>query len=456
MPSALEHLLGLRDADDRYDTPPAELLPLQIEAANERLETQLGQIPLLKNRAESGGIAKIGQPADLVPLLLAHNTYKTYAERWLTEGQWDRMAKWLATVSTYDLETNGSNGSNGSTFADVDGLDEWLARLEDQGRYVACSSGTTGKPAMLGGTEGDIEFSARSQISSFSWATGIPPGRDRKFFGLGPRTTVARNERIRQALIDAFGSETAEPYQLPVPPITAGSVMAMIFLRRRIAEGEAQPSEVAEFERLSTERQASMDAAQADAIDALIKARDQKLLVTGMFASLYPLAVGVREQGYSGEDFQPDNALLTGGGLKGAQLPPDYREFIFDTFGVSEERAFHLYSMQELSTVFPRCRSGRYHVAPWVIALPLDEPGERLLDAGDGEVEARAAFLDLALEGRWGGVISGDRVHIDFRPCECGHQGPHIGPDIVRYSDLEGGDKITCAGTIDAYVRGSA
>ena len=28
--------------------------------------------------------------------------------------------------------------------------------------------------------------------------------------------------------------------------------------------------------------------------------------------------------------------------------------------------------------------------------------------------------------------------------------------EIVRYADLEGGDKITCAGTIDAYVRGAA
>jgi hypothetical protein len=451
MPSALDHLLSLRDAEDRYDTPPAELLPLQLEAANERLETQLGQIPLLKNRVESGGVTTVEQPADLVPVLFAHNTYKTYAERWLTEGQWDRMAKWLATVSTYD-----AGGSTSGGFGDVDGLDEWLARLEEQGRFVACSSGTTGKPAMLGSTEADIDFSARAQVSSFSWATGVAPGRDRKFFGLGPRMTIARNERIRQALVDAFGSETEEPYQLPVPPITAGSVMAMIMLRRRIAEGEAQPSEVAEFERLSNQRQESMDAATGDAIDALVKARDQKLLLAGMFASLYPLAVGVREQGYGGEDFQPDNLLLTGGGLKGAQLPPDYREFVFDTFGLSDERVFHLYSMQELSTVFPRCRAGRYHVAPWVIALPLDAPGEHLLDASDGEVEARAAFLDLALEGRWGGVISGDRIHIDFRRCGCGHQGPHIGPDIVRYSDLEGGDKITCAGTIDAYIRGSA
>ena len=448
MASALEHLVGLRDAEDRFDVAPEELLPRQLEAVNERLETRVAQIPLLKNRAEAAGIKEITTPADLVPLLFAHNTYKTYSEPWLMEGQWDRMARWLQTVSTYVV--------GDSSFADVDGLDEWIVRLEREGRYVACSSGTTGKPAMLGAAESDLEFSAKAGVASFSWATGVKPEKDRKFFGLGPQSNITRNNRIRQAMVDAFGLEGEEPYQLPIPPITVGSTMAMILLRRKMADGTARPGEVAEFERLSTERQASLDAAQADAVDALVKAREHKLLLSGFFPSLYPLAVGVRDQGYSGKDFQPDTALLTGGGLKGSALPADYREFIFDTFNLADERVFQLYSMQELNTPFPRCRAGRYHVAPWVMMLPLDAPGEELLDASDGEIEARAAFFDLSLEGRWGGVISGDRVTVDFRACDCGHKGPTIGPEIVRYAVLEGGYKSTCAGTIDAYVRGAA
>jgi hypothetical protein len=88
--------------------------------------------------------------------------------------------------------------------------------------------------------------------------------------------------------------------------------------------------------------------------------------------------------------------------------------------------------------------------------LPLDTDGEQLLDAGTDEIEARAAFFDTSIEGRWGGVISGDRVNVSFVKCACGHQGPTIGRDITRYSDLPGGDKITCAGSIDAYVRGVA
>jgi hypothetical protein len=110
--------------------------------------------------------------------------------------------------------------------------------------------------------------------------------------------------------------------------------------------------------------------------------------------------------------------------------------------------------MREINTTFPLCIAERYHIPPWVIALPLDANGEELLDAGDGEIEGRAAFMDLSIEGRWGGIISGDKVSISFAECPCGHQGPTVGRDIMRFSDLPDGDKISCAGSIDAYVRG--
>jgi hypothetical protein len=448
MTSAIDELLSRRDRPDRFDTPPAELIELQLEAANERFDSRIGQIPLLKNRAEAGRVHSISSTADLVPLLFAHNTYKSFSESWLAEGQWDRMARWLQTVSTYEV------GSE--SFESVDGIDAWVERLEEGGRFVACSSGTTGKPAMLGASDADLEFASQANVSSFSWATGVAPANDRRFFGLGPRTNVTRNERTREALVHAFHAESEAPYQLPVPMITTGAIMSMILLRRKITDGTALASEVAEFERLSAERLAGIEDAVANAIEELIKSREQKLFLTGMWASLHPLAVGVRERGYSGEDYRDDNTLLTGGGLKGADLPPDYREFVHDTFGLTDEREYNFYSMQEINTPFPRCRAGRYHVAPWVIALPLDEPGEQLLDATAGEIEARAAFFDLSLDGRWGGVISGDKVTMDFSPCGCDHQGPTVGSDIVRYSDLTGGDKISCAGTIDAYVKGAA
>jgi hypothetical protein len=72
-----------------------------------------------------------------------------------------------------------------------------------------------------------------------------------------------------------------------------------------------------------------------------------------------------------------------------------------------------------------------------------------------GEIEGRAAFVDLSLDGRWCGLISGDKIRVDYGKCACGHEGPTVAREITRYADLPGGDKITCAGTIDAYIRGA-
>jgi len=90
------------------------------------------------------------------------------------------------------------------------------------------------------------------------------------------------------------------------------------------------------------------------------------------------------------------------------------------------------------------------------VPLILNKEGDALLPISNSEYEGRAAFFDLSIDGRWGGVISGDKVSIDFSPCACGNKGPSIRDNIVRYADLEGDDKIGCAGTVDAYVRGVA
>ncbi|WP_231122247.1 hypothetical protein [Mycobacterium intracellulare] len=423
-----------------------DLLPVQLDAANERLAAQAQRIPLLANRAESGAIENITQPADLVPLLFAHTTYKTYAEGWLNDGQWDRMGRWLATVSTRDVE--------GLDTAGVRTLDDWLKRLETVGHYLSCSSGTTGKPAMLSCTEGDIGLSARINVEALLWATGLTRGEDRKFLGLGPQFAAPREDAIRQAMVDCFSSRYP-PYQFgDGEPITVGSMVDMITLRRKLADGTARPNEIAEFERIAAQRGADMEASAKKAVDAVIEARDLPLLATGMFATLYQIAEGIRAKGHGGDDFDPNNAMMVAGGLKGAALPENYREYVLETFNVTEERLYHAYSMREINATFPLCHQGRYHVSPWVIMLPLDSAGERLLDVYDDEIEARAAFFDASIEGRWGGVISGDRVSVSFGKCGCGHQGPTIGREITRYSDLPGGDKISCAGSIDAYVRG--
>ena len=445
MTSAVDRLADLMGANDCYDVAPAELLPLQIEAANERLNSQVDKVGLLKNRAESGGVTEIKQPSDLVPLLFAHTTYKSYSEGWLTDGQWDRMGRWLNTVSTRPVENVNFDG--------VDTLDDWIKQLESIGHYLSCSSGTTGKPAMLSGTEGDIDFSAMASAAGIVWALGLKPSSERKFFGVGPQFAAPRENAIRDAMIAAIAPDV-EPFQFGSEPITVGAMVEMIVLRRKIADGTARPSELAEFEQIATKRAAEMAESSETTVDALIEARNRPIMISGMFGQLYPIAEAVRTKGFSGKDFHAENTMFVAGGLKGAALPEDYREYILATFNVTEQRMYHMYSMREINSTFPLCSAERYHISPWVMMLPLDVSGENLLDAGDGDIEARAAFMDLSIEGRWGGIISGDKISVSFAKCACGHQGPTVAREIMRFSDLPDGDKISCAGSIDAYVRG--
>jgi hypothetical protein len=304
---------------------------------------------------------------------------------------------------------------------------------------------------MLDSAPADRKIARRSVAAGFEWSTGQPRQRQFKMISTAPMAKTFRADDGRAALAEAFGD--SDTYGFPGPPITIGQVSRMVALRRRIAEGSAQPGEIAAFEATAAEREKGVEAAIAAAAEQAVANRHRPLVISGLFSGMYRVAEAVRAMGYGGADFHPGNALNVGGGLKGAVLPPNYREIILETFNIGPQSLAQNYSMQDMNCSMPRCAAGRYHVPPTVIVLPLDEGGDVLLGV-KGEVEGRAGFFDLTLDGRWGGLITGDKVQVDFGRCACGHQGPTVGGEITRYAELPGGDKITCAGTIDAYVRG--
>lgn len=447
MGTAADKLTSLVHDSERYEFPAEELRAAQIEAMNERFQERKGAIKLLARRAEEAGIAEVRTMDDIVPLLLPHTAYKSYPESFLMDERWDRLSKWLDTVSTHRVPPIGKD--------DVDDIDGWIEKLQESGHYVSCSSGTTGKSAMLVASAKDMEWCKTEAPQTYSWGSGVALDRSRRMFGLAPVAKVPRNEATGEAYVAALQDPNSERFNYPVPPITVGSLTQMVVARKKIADGTIKPEELAEFERISAERAKAVEDAVGITADALIEVRQDKLHVTGLWAGLYNVAKAVREKGYSAKDFNPENSIYVGGGLKRAKLPDDYREFVYETFNIQPERNYQNYSMQELQTGMPRCqKGGRYHLPPWLVPLILDKSGDALLPIQDGEYEGRAAFFDLSLDGRWGGVISGDRVSIDFNPCACGARSPSIRDDVARYADLEGDDKIGCAGTVDAYVRG--
>ena len=445
--SEVDRLVGLVDTEEPFDIPRAELLPRQLTAIGERFRDHVEQIKLLRNRAETGGVSEIRSMVDVVPLLFAHTAYKSYPESWLAEQKWDRLGRWLDTISTRRVEPMDTS--------DVGGLDDWLQRLAEREHYVACSSGTTGKCAMMNASAADLDFAGRCQLRNMIWS-GLAPNRDRRIISPGQVVATSRTRATGKPMLEAYSRPDIPPFAAKVPPITIGGITQMVVLRKKIAEGTARPEEIAAYEAETAAREAAVESALQQAAEAVIESRHLPLLITGLSAPQYWLAERVRKEGYSGEDFQ-ENAAFMSGGLKRAQVPPNHREFVYETLNITPERTCQAYGMQELNSTAPRCRADRYHMPPWVMLLLLDESGEELLEPpAGGEIEGRAGFFDVSLSGRWGGVISGDKVRATWEACACGRRSPSVDRDIQRYADLAGGDKIACAGTIDAYVRGEA
>jgi len=443
-----DELLSKAMSDAAY-APYAEVRETQIAAMNERLHEQGQRIKLVALRAKDAEIAEIRSLADAVPLLLPHTAYKSYPESFLTEKKWDRLTKWLGTVSACPTDQVDLSG--------VAEIDDWVEACARAGLFVACSSGTTGKSAMLVASQKDIDFSCADGIAAVQWGSDIRAGDMRTPAGAaGAVAFTHKNQAMGQAMMAAFVDPQASHFRSGLPPVTVGSLTKMITLRKAIADGTAKPGEIQDYERETEERQRGLDQAQVGAVEDIISKRDKKLYITGMWGALYPFAEAVRARGYSAKDFHPENAVYLGGGLKRAQLPDNYREFVYETFNLQPRFIYQMYGMQELGTSMPRCKEGhRYHLPAWLVCLPLNKEGDALVEGvGEGKVEGRAAFFDLSMEARWGGVISGDHIEIDYSPCACGNASPSIADNIYRYADLEGDDKIGCAGTVDAYVRG--
>jgi len=434
------------------DIPFAEIRDLQIAAMNERLQQQIGQVKLVDMRARDAGITAITSFEDVAPLLLPHTVYKSYPESFLRLKKWDKLTKWLATMSTASFD--------GFDLEGIADIDDWVERLAEAGHFLSCSSGTTGNPALLLSNRGDVEFASGNMVKSARWATELQPEQDRTMFAFSVVTQTPKGKLQNAGMSGAFANPDGAHFRFPVPPITIGSIMRMITLRKAVADGTASPSEIAEYDSESATRQKFVDEAVGKSADALIAARGEKLYITGMWAQLFAVADEVRKRGYSARDFHPENCLVQAGGLKGAVLPDDFREVIYNTLNITPEFLFQFYSMQEIQTTMPKCREGgRYHIPASLVCLPLDKDGEKLLPgvgAKDfrGKVEGRAAFFDLSIAGRWGGIITGDRIEVDYGPCACGARSPSIADNIARFKDIEGDDKITCSGTLDAYVRG--
>ena len=441
-------LLDMILRDDRYDLPAAELEPLRLEAAREYFAERREQIAVLRRRAEDTGVAEIRSFEDIVPLLFSHTVYKSYPQNLVDQGKWAALGRWLKTLSVEDPTT--------VDVSHVTNVDEWIDTMRNAGHLLLATSGSSGKCSFLNSTRGDLELKKRHWQQTLGWPY-LTPARDRTVFQLGP--SQGPNSAIEAAQIGGeLWGRPGSVHFLTDEPLKISEVSAMAVMRKRMQEGVATPQEIADFERRGVAQATRMAEAMNLLVDTILEHRNEPIVLSGMWAQHMAIIHRARELGIPDGAFDPKSYISAGGGVKGVALPPDYVEQVDRFWGPVIRGAG--YGMTELLQLMPRCEARRYHIAPGLIILLLDQPGEKLIAppvGSTGVVEGRFGFLDLMYEGRWGGLISGDKVQVDFSShCPCGRRGPTILDTIMRYSQVTGGDDhIGCAGTIDAYVRGA-
>ncbi|HEY3632651.1 MAG TPA: hypothetical protein VGL21_17230 [Jatrophihabitantaceae bacterium] len=445
--TALDDLFALAEQPDPMTAAgPVELAELQLEAARERFTELRAQVRILDQRATDTGVESIEKLDDLVPVLFAHTAYKSYPASFVDKGQWSRLTMWFGTVSATSMAGVEVDG--------VTDVDDWIERLEAAGHYAFSSSGTSGKASFIDQTQGDIDRIADLLTRIWGWPNQPPRDNSRPLFSLTPSAGPAR-------LVYAFQAQkryTGRPdaiYTLTDEPIRMAELNRIMRLQQAMASGQATPGDVAEFEAGVADRAQDLHDNYVRLARALDAHRGEPIVFHGSWPQVWSLLEAARQLGLPDGGFHPDSIYLGSGGTKGLALPDDYQEQVARFFGGA--RRYRGYGMSETSTHSPVCEAGRFHVPPWLTLFVLDETGDNVRWAPAGPVTGRAAYWDPVWEGHWGGTISGDWITADYGPCACGRPGPTVEDSIRRAKDVIGidDDKISCAGAVEAYVRGA-
>jgi hypothetical protein len=442
MHNSAETLVARIDADRPFEFDRHEVLPQWIAGANERLAQRRTHIPVLDALASQAGISEITALDQLVPLLLSHTSYKSYPRALLDKGRWDGMTRWLNTLSTESIE--------GLDVAGATTQDQWVAALAEGGYPVYATSGTSGKSSFLPATPGDRALSMRCLLRTLMWQYGLAPDGSNAFVLLSSSDGSSRATEYFRRVAQSYG-DPQRTWFLTDEPVRLQDLSRMAVLSKAMADGTAAPNEIAAFEQDLAERKKRVDEDWDRLADIVTGLAGQRVIVQGFWAQQWTLVERLRARGFNELPLDPHSVLAVGGGTKGVAMPPDFEHQVRTFYGLDESRQSDGYGMSELSASMPAV-DGRYRLQPWIIPLILNEEGTELVEAESGQHEGRFAFFDLALEGRWGGLVSGDRVIADFdTPAVTIVPG-----SVARYSDLRGGedDRLTCAGTVDAFVRG--
>jgi hypothetical protein len=440
--SAVDELLATVRAAEPWDYDPIAQRELQLAAFNERLQQRAEQIPMVRQRAEMLETDKVTSFAEILPLLLSPNIYKSYPDSLVTNGKWSSLLRWLDGLSSVRVTDTVS----------VDGvadIDDFVDRLEAAGYPAVTTSGTSGKVSIIPETLRDNHRAGElwSRVWGRMWDI-TPDDGPHPLFYANNRDGVYRGIRGGQHLMRAFSSPELS-HVLFEDRLRVSDISRMSALNKQLANGTATPSEISEIRANQAAAEQRAQAAFDRFLDLMASYPDRPIYLWGQTYAYYSIMKRARARGVS-IDFYPGSGLVAGGGLKNNRLPDGWQD---------ELRAFYDipitagYGQSEVIGLYLECEQGRWHLPPQVLLLLTDASGEQLVEPLEGIVEGVAASFDFSADGHWGGLLSSDWLTVDFDACPCGLRSPSV-LDCRRHDPSGGDDKLNCQGRVEMYIRG--
>ena len=438
-----------------YRIPPAEQEEIQLAGLRARFAELRERIAIVGKMAENQDVREIRRLEDAAPLLLPHSTYKSYSLSVIERGQFDRLTRWLAGLTSHDLASLDATG--------CDTIDDWIALLDARTPIrVIHSTGTTGKLSFLPRSVVELEAMVTNHRRTFDIYPGelprisVPVEQAPVIFPWYRHGAMAYHRLFEGMLRHLFAGNESMIFALNPGRLSADAISLAGRLRAAEAKGELGQVQIAP--KIAARREALLKE-QAEAPQRVQKflarlraIEGRSVAVMGALPQLFDLASAGIAAGVE-KLFDPVSHVAAGGGNKGRALPDDWDQQVMRFFGVP--RLSDGYGMSESIASSRACTQKRYHVPPHVVPFVLDPVSGALLPRS-GTVTGRFGIFDLNARTYWGGFLTGDKVTLSWadEPCACGRLGPSVHAGIRRFAESEGGDdKITCAGAPDAHER---
>ena len=442
----------------KYSFGRQQLQDLQLQALKMRFANLVDPVPLLGRFAEQQGLKTISRIEDAALLLFPHTMYKSYPLSAIENSQFDRLTKWLGTLTSLDVSKVNSRACGC--------IDDWIDSMDAQSEVrLRHSSGTTGKLSFIPGSDAEAYTSVMG-INRYFQGFGAEPdadcggfeGGNKPIIAFGYRQGAMAFSRTLDAIRRIFYRNeegwiiATNPGRFSADMLSLGGRLEAAQARGAAGRAALSPALLARRE-LFLREQAEAPKRMEQFFDTISsKYRDKEVILKGVTPPVVDAAIAGLARGLE-KLFSPRSLMFLAGGAKGRTLPDDYPAIVERFIGVRFPQTG--YGMSEAASGITRmCPAGHYHIIPNIIPFLLHAQTGELLPRS-GKVKGRYGFFDIATQTRWGGFLTGDEITINFgdvQSCSCGRKGAFIDGGIRRYSEAEGGDdKITCAGAANVH-----